>query len=69
MRQRKKYDEKILQAKPYAVGQYVWLFQNVIPPKGTKKLLTQEMARTVYDHVSTPAGTVLPLEYGASSAL
>ena len=39
MRQRKKYDEKILQAKPYAVGQNVWVFQNVIPPKGTKKLL------------------------------
>ena len=39
MRQRKKCDEKIVQAKPYAVGQYVWVFQNVIPPKGTKKLL------------------------------
>ena len=39
MRQRKKFDEKILQAKLYAVGQYVWEFQNVIPPKGTKKLL------------------------------
>ena len=39
MRQRKKYDERILQAKPYEVGQYVWVFQNVIPLKGTKKLL------------------------------
>ena len=63
MRQRKKYDERILQAKPYEVGQYVWVsptsmwvsptpmwtpggpkvsqwvFQNVISPKGTKKLL------------------------------
>ena len=39
MRQWKKYDEKILQAKPYAVGQYVWMFQNTIPPKGTKKQL------------------------------
>ena len=39
MRQRKKYDEKILQAKPYAVDQYVWVFRNFIPPKGTKKLL------------------------------
>ena len=39
MRQCKKYDEKILQAKPYEVGQYVWVFQNVKPPKGTKKLL------------------------------
>ena len=39
MRQRKKYDEKKLRAKPYAVGPYVWVFQNIIPPKGTKKLL------------------------------
>ena len=39
MRQRKKYDERILLAKPYEVGQFVWVFQNVIPPKGTKKLL------------------------------
>ena len=39
MRQRTKYNEKILQAKPYEVGQYVWVFQNVIPPKWTKKLL------------------------------
>ena len=39
MRQRKKYDERILQAKPYEVGQYVWVFQDVIPTKGTKKLL------------------------------
>ena len=39
MRQRKKNDEKVLQAKPYAVGQFVWVFQNVIPPKGTKKFL------------------------------
>ena len=39
MRQRKKYDEKILQAKPYAVGQYVWVFQNIILPKGTTNLL------------------------------
>ena len=38
-RQRKKYDENILQAKPYEVDQYMWVFQNVIPPKGTKKVL------------------------------
>ena len=39
MRQWKKYCEKILQAKSYAVGQYIWMFQNIIPPKSTKKLL------------------------------
>ena len=39
MRQRREYEEKILQAKPYAVGQYVSVFQNVIPPKGIQELL------------------------------
>ena len=31
--------KKILQAKPYAEGQYFWAFQDIIHPKGTKKLL------------------------------
>ena len=39
MRRRKKYNEKILQTKPYTVDQYVWVFQNAIPPWGKKKLL------------------------------
>ena len=68
MRQRKKYDEKILQAKPYAVGQYVCVFQNVIPPKGTKKLLKKRRGPFMITE-SAPARTVLPLEYGACSAL
>ena len=38
-RQRKKFDKKAAGAKAYKVGDYVWVFQNVIPPKGTKKLL------------------------------
>ena len=41
MRERKKIDEKLLQAKPYDVGQYVTLFQNIIAQKGTKKLLNK----------------------------
>ena len=36
-RQRKKFDKKAAGAKAYKVGDNV--FQNVIPPKGTKKLL------------------------------
>ena len=35
----KKIDKKAAGAKAYSVGDYVWVFQNVIPPKGTKKLL------------------------------
>ena len=35
-RQRKRFDKKAAGAKAYSVGDYVWVFQNVIPPKGTK---------------------------------
>ena len=38
-RQRKRFDKKAAGAKPYSVEDYVWVFQNVIPPKGTKKIL------------------------------
>ena len=38
-RQRKRFDKKAAGAKAYSVGDYVWVFQNAIPPKGTKKLL------------------------------
>ena len=38
-RQRKRFDKKATGAKAYSMGDYAWVFQNVIPPKGTKKLL------------------------------
>ena len=38
-RQRKSFDKKAAGAKALSVGDYVWVFQNVIKPKGTKKLL------------------------------
>ena len=38
-RQRKRFDKKAAGAEAYSVGDYVWVFQNVIPPKGTKRLL------------------------------
>ena len=36
-RQRKRLDKRAAGAKVYSVGDYVWVFQNVIPPKRTKK--------------------------------
>ena len=30
--------KKTADAKAYSVGDYVWVFQEVVPPKGTKKL-------------------------------
>ena len=38
-RQRKRFDKKAAGAKAYSVGDYVWVFQKIIPSKGTKKLL------------------------------
>ena len=38
-RKRKRFDKKAAGAKPYSVGGYVLVFQNVIPLKRTKKLL------------------------------
>ena len=35
----KRFDKKAPGAKAYSVGDYLWVIQNVIPPKGTKKLL------------------------------
>ena len=37
-RQTKKFNKKAAGAKAYSIGDYVWVFQNVIPPKDTKKL-------------------------------
>ena len=38
-RRKKRFDKKAAGAKTDSVRDYVWVFQNVIPPKGTKKLL------------------------------
>ena len=38
-RQRRRFDKKAAGAKAISVGDYVWVFQNVIPSKGTRKLL------------------------------
>ena len=35
-RQRKRFDKKAAGAKGYSVRDYVWVFQNVIPPKNEK---------------------------------
>ena len=39
IRQKRRFDKRTTDAKAYSVGDYVWVFQEVIPPKGTKKLL------------------------------
>ena len=36
---RKKFDKRAAGAKDYSVGDNIWVCQNVIPSKSTKKLL------------------------------
>ena len=38
-RQRKRFDKKAAGAKAYSVEDYLWVFQKVIPPKGTTNIL------------------------------
>ena len=35
---KRRFDKRTADAKAYSVGDYVWVFQEVVPPKGTKKL-------------------------------
>ena len=37
---KRRFDKRIADAKFYSVGNYVWAFQEVVPSKGTKNLLT-----------------------------
>ena len=36
IREKKKFDKRTADTKAYSVGDYVWVFQEVVPPKGTK---------------------------------
>ena len=39
IRQKRRCDKRTADAKAYSVGDYVWVFLKIVPPKGTKKLL------------------------------
>ena len=46
IRSKQKFDKRTAAAKAYSVGDYVWVFQEVVPPKGTKKF-AEKMARSI----------------------
>ena len=35
-RQKRRFDKRTADAKAYSVGDFVWVFQEVVPPKGIK---------------------------------
>ena len=50
--------KKAAGAKAYSLGDYVWVFQNIIPPKGTKTT-PKEVEGTLHDYGKAPGGTFL----------
>ena len=38
VRQKRRFDKRTADAKAYSVVDHVWVFQEVVPPKETKKL-------------------------------
>ena len=36
IRQKRRFDKRTVDAKAYSVGDYVWVFQEVVPPKGIR---------------------------------
>ena len=67
MRQRWKYDEKILQAKLYTVERCLGVSE-CHPSKSNKEVI-EEMERTIHDNKGKPAGSVLSLEHRTCNAL
>ena len=68
IRQKRRHDKRTADAKAYSVGDYVWVFQEVVPPKGTKKLF-KKVARPISNNRSAPRSSFLSTEHRKSSSL
>ena len=68
IRQKRRFDERTADAKAYSVGYYVWVFQEVVPPKRNQKII-KEMAWPISNNRSAPRRSVLSTEHGKSSSL
>ena len=68
IRQKRRFDKRTANAKAYSVGDYVWVFQEVVPPKGTKKLLKKWRGPFQITEVHQE-GWFLSIEHWKSSSL
>ena len=66
--QKRRFDRRTADAKAHSVGDYVWVFQEVVPPKGTKKII-KEMAWSISDNRGAPRRSLLSTEHWKSSSL
>ena len=68
IRQKRRFNKMTADTKTYSVGDYVWVFQEVVSPKGTKKLF-KKMARPISDNRSATRRSFLSIEHRKSSSL
>ena len=65
-RQRKRFDKKAAGAKAHSVGDYVWVFQNVITTERDKET-SKEMEGTLHDYGGAPGGRFYRLSTGRAA--
>ena len=68
IRQKRRFDKRTADAKTYSVGDYIWVVQEVVPPKKTKKK-AEKMARPISNRRSAQRRSFLSVEYRTSSTL
>ena len=66
IRQKRRFDKRTADAKAHSVGDYVWMFQEVVPPKKTKKFF-KKMAQPISRNRSAPRRSFLSIEHRKSS--
>ena len=68
IRQKRRFDKRIADVKTYSVGDYVWLFQELVPPKWSKKI-AEKMAWCISNNRTAPRRSFLSIEHRTSSSL
>ena len=68
IRQKRRFDKRTADAKAYSVGDYVWVFQEVVPPKGNQETI-KEMAWSISDNRGASRRSFLSAEHWKSNSL
>ena len=66
-RQRKRFDKKAAGAKAYSVGDYVWVFQNVIPPQELVAKKMQAVTEEAREPEPATAADDFKIDYRAAA--
>ena len=68
VRQTRRFDKRTADAKAYSVGDYVWVFQEVVPPKRNQEII-KKIAWSISDNRGAPRRSFLSIEHWMISSL